>query len=153
MRLPRRSSNAYGDFWPHTIYISYLHDRDLRQIRSDLSSPVRVSSTSPLAMSKCSQVRQGYKVCHHTMFKYKFCGGSHENTHSVRENCYNKITGPPPATERPPNHPRKCPMCLANEVGWDCCQCGKVVGRGSVSSCGTPDCAHSFCLDCDTGGN
>ena len=106
-----------------------------------------------MSNKRCNRIKQGYSRCGHKVNKYVFCGGGHEDTHDDRKDCYNTKELPAPTTQTAPNLPGKCPYCLADEVGWDCCRCNKVVGHDSVGSCGDSDCEHAFCLDCGTGEN
>src|SRR5271169_888438 len=101
----------------------------------------------------CTRVKEKFDKCGHEIQRYKFCGGSHTDSHEERQNCHNTKRNPLPTTEKAPNRPRKCPDCLANEAGWDCHKCGAVVGPGNTTSCGTDGCSHEFCFDCETGEN
>jgi hypothetical protein len=145
MRITCIGFAANAALYKCAMLVQYVSTIDIHLRRFSSSFP-----PSSMSNKKCNRIKLGHSICGHEVFKYTFCGGTHDNTHEKREECYNTPGLPAPTTEKPPNLEAKCPNCLAKAATWDCCRCRKVVQAGSERC---HNCSHAFCLDCATGVN
>ena len=69
--------------------------------------------------TRCSQKKQKYNACSHTVIEYNYCGG-HPNTYNQKQICAERPgIYPPPTTEKPPALEGYCSRsCKAENRDW-----------------------------------
>jgi len=119
-----------------------------------------VGRCSPVAISmpiKCSQKKQKYTSCGHTVYEYKHCGGGHPDTPDENEACYEDWRSGPGTSETPKRLPGFCTrFCQAEQRGWYCKKCspdgehvrGKVNDNGILVHETANGEEHVFTVDC-----